>query len=37
MADIAYRSQMAMADIVVDTTGAALWTMPQVAAMLMNF
>lgn len=34
MAEIAYRPQMAMCDMVVDTTGAALWTTPKVAAIL---
>ena len=34
MAEIAYRPQMAMCDMVVDTTGAALWTTPEVAAIL---
>jgi uridine kinase len=34
MAEIAYRPQMAMCDMVVDTTGAALWTTPEVAAVL---
>jgi len=34
MADFAYRPQMAVADIVVDTTGAALWTTPEIAKIL---
>ena len=34
MAEIAYRPQMAMCDMVVDTTGAALWTTPDMAAVL---
>jgi uridine kinase len=34
MAEIAYRPQMTMCDMVVDTTGAALWTIPEVAAIL---
>jgi uridine kinase len=34
MAEIAYRPQMAMCDMVVDTTGAALWTTPEVAVVL---
>jgi uridine kinase len=34
MAEIAYRPQMAMCDMVVDTTGAALWTTPAVADVL---
>ena len=34
MAEIAYRPQMAVCDMVVDTTGAALWTTPEVAAVL---
>jgi uridine kinase len=34
MAEIAYRPQMEMCDMVVDTTGAALWTTPEVAAVL---
>ncbi|MGE5464842.1 MAG: uridine kinase family protein [Syntrophothermus sp.] len=36
MAEIAYRPQMAMCDMVVDTTGAALWTTPEVASILNN-
>jgi len=34
MAGFAYRPQMAMADMVVDTTGAALWTTPEIAEVL---
>ena len=34
MADFAYRPQMAVADMVVDTTGAALWTTPEIAEIL---
>jgi len=34
MAEISYRPQMAKCDIVVDTTGAALWTTPEIAAIL---
>ena len=34
MAEIAYRPQMAMCDMVVDTTDAALWTTPEVASIL---
>ncbi|HSK88628.1 MAG TPA: hypothetical protein VK880_09740 [Anaerolineales bacterium] len=34
MAEIAYRPQMEVCDIVVDTTGAALWTTPEVAKTL---
>jgi uridine kinase len=34
MAEIAYRPQMAMCDMVVDTTGAALWTTTEVATVL---
>ncbi len=34
MAEISYRPQMAMSDMVVDTTGAALWTTPEIAAIL---
>lgn len=34
MAEFAYRPQMAVCDIVVDTTGAALWTTPEIAAIL---
>ena len=34
MANFAYRPQMAVADIVVDTTGAALWTTPEIAEVL---
>ena len=36
MADFAYRPQMAVADMVVDTTGAALWTTPEIAKILDN-
>jgi uridine kinase len=34
MAEIAYRPQMEVADIVVDTTGAAFWTTPEIAKIL---
>lgn len=34
MAEFAYRPQMAIADMVVDTTGAALWTTPGIAEIL---
>jgi len=34
MAEIAYRPQMEVCDMVVDTTGAALWTTPEVAEIL---
>jgi len=34
MADFAYRPQMAVADMVVDTTGAALWTTTEIAGIL---
>ncbi len=34
MAEFAYRPQMAAADMVVDTTGAALWTTPEIAKIL---
>ena len=34
MAEIAYRPQMEMCDMVVDTSGAALWTTPEVAEIL---
>jgi uridine kinase len=34
MAEIAYRPQMEICDMVVDTTGAALWTTPEIAALL---
>jgi len=34
MADFAYRPQMTVADMVVDTTGAAFWTTPEVAEIL---
>jgi len=34
MAEFAYRPQMAMCDMVVDTTGAALWTTPEVVDIL---
>jgi uridine kinase len=34
MAEIAYRPQMEVCDMVVDTTGAALWTTPEVARIL---
>ena len=36
MAEIAYRPQMAICDMVVDTTGAALWTTPEIAKILNN-
>ena len=36
MAEIAYRPQMEVCDICVDTTGAALWVTPQVRALLEN-
>jgi uridine kinase len=36
MAEIAYRPQMELCDMVVDTTGAALWTTPEIAAILSN-
>jgi uridine kinase len=36
MAEIAYRPQMTVSDMVVDTTGAALWTTPEIAALLNN-
>jgi uridine kinase len=34
MAEIAYRPQMEVCDMAVDTTGAALWTTPEVAKVL---
>jgi uridine kinase len=34
MAEKAYRPQMQMCDIVVDTTGAAMWTTPEIAQLL---
>jgi uridine kinase len=34
MAEIAYRPQMETCDMVVDTTGAALWTTPEIAEIL---
>jgi uridine kinase len=34
MAEKAYRPQMQMCDIVVDTTGAAMWTTPEIARLL---
>ena len=34
MAEIAYRPQMEICDMVVDTTGAALWTTPDVARII---
>jgi uridine kinase len=34
MAEIAYRPQMEVCDICVDTTGAALWTTPEIAEIL---
>jgi uridine kinase len=34
MAEIAYRPQMAVCDMVVDTTGSALWVTPQVAKVI---
>ena len=36
MAEIAYRPQMEICDLVVDTTGAALWTTPEIARILNN-
>jgi len=36
MAEIAYRPQMEICDMVVDTTGAALWTTPEVAKILIT-
>ena len=34
MAEFAYQPQMAVCDMVVDTTGAALWTTPEIAELL---
>jgi uridine kinase len=34
MAEIAYRPQMAVCDMVVDTTGAALWVTPEISKIL---
>ena len=34
MAEFAYQPQMAVCDMVVDTTGAALWTTPEIAKLL---
>jgi len=34
MAEICYRPQMEVCDLVVDTTGAAMWATPEVAALL---
>ena len=34
MAEICYRPQMQMCDVVVDTTGAAIWAMPEIANIL---
>jgi uridine kinase len=34
MAEFAYRPQLAVCDLVVDTTGAALWTTPEIAKIL---
>ncbi len=34
MAEFAYRPQMALADMVVDTTGAALWATPEISSLL---
>jgi len=34
MAEICYRPQMEVCDLVVDTTGAAMWVTPEVAALL---
>ena len=34
MAEIAYRPQMEVCDLVVDTTGAALWATPETASIL---
>jgi hypothetical protein len=36
MAQIAYIPQMEMCDLVVDTTGAALWTTPKIRALIDN-
>ncbi len=36
MAEIAYRPQMEVCDMAVDTTGAALWTTPEVAKILVK-
>ena len=36
MAEIAYRPQLEVCDLCVDTTGAALWATPQVAAILQS-
>ncbi len=34
MAEIAYRPQLAICDLFVDTTGAALWATPEMAKIL---
>jgi len=36
MAEKCYRPQMQMCDMVVDTTGAAIWTTPEIARILMS-
>ena len=36
MAQIAYIQQMKVCDMVVDTTGAALWTTPEIKMMLQD-
>jgi len=34
MAEIAYRPQMEVCDMVVDTTGAAIWVVPEIVKSL---
>jgi hypothetical protein len=36
MAEIAYRPQMTVCDLVVDTSGAALWAAPETARLLLE-
>jgi hypothetical protein len=36
MAEKCYRPQMQMCDMVVDTTGAAIWKTPEIARILMS-
>jgi hypothetical protein len=36
MAQKCYRPQMQACDLVVDTTGAAIWATPEIAAILMS-
>jgi len=36
MAEIAYRPQLALCDLAVDTTGAAVWATPETTAILLQ-